>query len=311
VNPYAFTTIDNDVFLDQLKSDPRQAMLKRPRDVTVLDHALIGETETGFPLKADVFYKTRRPARPRPAIIFAHDSAQLKDPPRAGDRHGSYLALVHDYLFVSLYYRPPWEGQRAPCALKDMRTCARWLRSLAGEYAIMTDGIVAMGSSAGSQWAFLAASANGTGRHDYSGGYRDYSGDINLVILYGAICDFARDFRDSIGQVIVGATYEEAPETYRLYSPLDNVRPGLPPVFIEHGEQDTRCPLNSVLALRDALRAAHNDVELVVLPGVGHGGGPLIEKLERSQAFIHSRLVRPPGTRAPGARAGSPGTGST
>ena len=156
VSTMVFEKVSDEQFLHLLKTDARQAMCKVPQSVTALDHVQIGEPEPGFPLKADVFYKTRRPAKPRPAIIFLHDWASGRNPARAGDRQGSYMALVHDWMFVPLYYRPPGMGYRAPAALKDVRTCARWLRSKADEYAIMTNGIVAMGSWGGGRWTFTA-----------------------------------------------------------------------------------------------------------------------------------------------------------
>ncbi len=284
----AFEKVSDEQFLHLLKTDVRQAVCMVPQSVTVLDHVQIGEPEPGFPLKADVFYKTQRPATPRPAIIFLHDWAGGRNPPRAGDRQGSYMALVHDWVFVSLFYRPPGMGYPAPAALKDVRTCARWLRSKADEYAIMTNGIVAMGSSAGTLWAFLAAAANGTTEHDDACGYPEYSGDINLVVLLSAMADLADMRKGAIGRTIVGALYEQAPETYRRYSVSANVRPGLPPTFMAQGEKDNS---DFMIAWRDRLRASGNDAQLVIWPGAGHGGGPLPAKLRLVADFVHARLL--------------------
>ncbi len=288
VSNLVFEKVSDEQFLHFLKTDVRKAVCKVPQSVTALDHVQIGEPEPGFPLKADVFYKTKRPETPRPAIIFLHDWASGRNPARAGERQGSYMALVHDWVFVSLFYRPPGMGYRAPAALKDVRTCARWLRSKADEYAIMTNGIVAMGSSAGTLWAFLAAAANGTTEHDDACGFPEYSGDINLVVLLSAMADID-DKRDwGIARTIVGAPYEEAPETYRRYSVRASVRPGLPPTFMAQGEKDNS---DFMIAWRDHLRQAGNDAELAIWPGAGHGGGPFPVKLRLAADFIYGRLL--------------------
>ena len=55
-------------------------------------------------------------------------------------------------------------------------------------------------------------------------------------------------------------------------SPLQYVRPGLPPTITIHGDADPTVPYQHAVQLRDALTTAGVPNELVTVPGGGHGG---------------------------------------
>ena len=266
-------------FIAALQKDPEAVMMKLPAGVTQEYHIQFSDSDTGFPLKADLYYRSKKPAQARPAIIFMHDWASGRNPALCGDRQGSFFALTYDFVFVPLYYRQP-QFAPYPGALKDLKTCARWLRSIAPDYAIAPDQIAVMGSSAGTQWSFLAAATNGKKELDRSGGFRDFSSTINLVLLNSAICDFVKDFANrDIGQKIIGAPYAEAKAKYHEANPLENVHAGMPPVFMAHGDQDESCPIASARALADKLEKCGVTVKLLVQPGRGHGSDGFPEDL--------------------------------
>lgn len=289
-----FERIADGRFLELLRNDPAEAMGRLPEGVAMLDHVPVGMTDTGFLLEADVFQRTGEPSRPRPALIFLHDWACGKNPPRAGERQCAYFALEHDFVSVALYYRPPQNGTY-PSALKDVRTCARWLRAAAGQFCIDPQRVIAMGSSAGTQWAFLAAAANGLRDFEEKGLYDGHSGDINLVLLNAAICDLVQDFRESLlARSAIGAPYAGKPEIWRRASPVENIRPGLPPVFMVHGDKDLSCPIASARAMAAKLKSAGCDAELFELPGRAHGTdgftNDVFMNLLKMASFAESRL---------------------
>jgi len=294
-----FGRIANGAWLDLLRNDPAEAMGRLPEGVAMLDHVPVGMTDTGFLLEADVFQRTGEPSHPRAALIFLHDWACGRNPPRAGERQCAYFALEHDFVAITLYYRPPQNGTY-PSALKDVRTCARWLRSIAGQLCIDPQRIIAMGSSAGTQWAFLAAAANGLPDFDEKGLYDGHSGDINLVLLNAAICDLVRDFRESsLARSAIGAPYGAEPEVWRRASPIENIRTGLPPVFMVHGDMDLSCPIASARAMVAKLKSAGCDAELLELPGRAHGSDGFTQdiflNLEKMASFANTRLHPAPG----------------
>jgi acetyl esterase/lipase len=295
MNPSStFEKIGDQQFLDLLHNDPGNAMGLLPEGVTMLDHIPVGMTDTGFLLEADVFHRTEETSPLRPALIFLHDWACGKNPPRAGERQCAYFALEHDFVSISLYYRPPQSGLY-PSALKDVRTCARWLRSLAGHFCIDPQRIIAMGSSAGTQWAFLAAAANGSRDFEEKGLHENWSGNINLVLLNAAICDLVNDFQESyLALDAIGASFAKKPDVWHRASPIENIRPGLPPVFMVHGDRDLSCPIASARSMVAKLEASGCDAELLELPGRAHGSdgftNDIFMNLEKMASFANGRL---------------------
>ncbi len=292
--PGLFTVVDDAEFLKRLEADPQSAMCVAPRGNTIIRQHSIARLPGGFDLKADVYYREQKPAQPRPALVFMHDWASGKQPKICGDRQCNYLALTENLFCAALYYRQPGDG-KFPAALQDLKTCLRWLRSIAGEYAIARDKIAVMGSSAGTQWTWLAAASNGSGEFDGSGGYEGFASDVNLAVINAGICDFVGDFGQSrIGQAIIGGTVEQYPEKYAQASPLHQVKAGMPPVLMLHGELDKTCPLSSAEAIAAKLREWNVPVELVVRKGCGHGldgfGFDLHDNLEVVREFIRKKL---------------------
>ncbi|MBI3946230.1 MAG: alpha/beta hydrolase [Armatimonadetes bacterium] len=285
-----FIHVPDEVFLSMLRNDPQAVMGKIPQSVTYRYHETIARLDQGFTLYGDTFYRERKPAKRRPALVFVHDAAGFRQPVSAGERQCAYLALTENLFCVSLYYRQPTDAY-FPAALQDLKCCLRWLRSIADDYAIAPDRLIALGSSAGTQYTWLAAATNGSKECEGSGGYDGYSSDLNLALLNAAMCDFVTDFgRQGFGSKIMGGTLEEMPERYREASPLHRLRAGMPPVLMIHGDQDTSCPLRSARAAYQRLQELKVPSELVVREGRGHGTGgfntDLCENLDTMRRFI-------------------------
>ncbi len=265
------TVVSDAEFRSKMEADPQALATAVPAGVTRRERMPIAEMPGGFRLAADVYYREQRPARPRPALVFLHDWAGGKQPELCGNRQGSWFAIEANLFVAVLYYRQPSEA-RFPAALQDLKCALRWLRAVAGDYAIDPDRLVAMGSSAGTQWAFLAAASNGTGDDDGVGGYEGYSSDVNLAVINAGMCDLVKDFGHHPNAIaIMGGSVDEIPARFREGSPLHRFRAGMPPVLMIHGELDKACPLASSQAALARLRELGVTAELVVRPGCGHG----------------------------------------
>lgn len=55
-------------------------------------------------------------------------------------------------------------------------------------------------------------------------------------------------------------------------NPITFIRPGMPPMFIMHGDVDSTVPIKQSVRLRDALLASGNVAKYTVVPNAGHGG---------------------------------------
>lgn len=290
-----FQDINDDEFIAKLKQDANSAVCLLPRSITRVHHQTIAQLAGGFNLQVDIYYRNRKPAQLRPALVFMHDWAGGQQPQMVGDRQCNFLALQEDIFCVSLYYRQPQDG-KYPAALEDLKCCLRWLRSIAADYAIDPDKIAVMGSSAGSQWTWLAAASNDSKKFDTSGGYLNRSSKVNLIIIRSGMCDLVQDFGHHPNAILImGGSVDEIPDRFQEASPLHQIRAGMPPVLMIHGELDKACPLQSAEAIASRLRELKVAVELVVYKGRGHGlnkfGGDLYGNMEIICRFIRRNFA--------------------
>ena len=69
---------------------------------------------------------------------------------------------------------------------------------------------------------------------------------------------------------MLGKKAAEAPELYRLASPITYVRSNSPPLLILHGTADTTVNVKQSEMLAAALKKAGATFELVIIPGAPH-----------------------------------------
>lgn len=287
------TKVPDSEFLKKMESDPQALSIAVPEGITRLERFPMAEMPGGFRLTADVYYREKCPAKARPALIFMHDWASGKQPALAGNRQCAYFALKANILGAVLYYRQPGDG-KFPAAIEDLKCALRWLRSAAKDYAIDPDRIIVMGSSAGTQWTWLAAATSGLSDYNSVGGYDKFSSEVNLAIINAGMCDVVRDFgRHPNEMAVMGGSVDDIPDRYWEASPLNRFRAGMPPVIMIHGELDQTCPLASAQAARERLQQLGVTVELVVRPKCGHGtdgfGFNLGSNLEIALKFIRKQ----------------------
>ena len=66
----------------------------------------------------------------------------------------------------------------------------------------------------------------------------------------------------------------------RRVSPLEYIRPGLPPILTIHGDADLAVPYDHAVRLHEGLDKAGVPNQLHTIPGGAHGGFSLEERLE-------------------------------
>jgi len=77
----------------------------------------------------------------------------------------------------------------------------------------------------------------------------------------------------SPGEAYMGVTADtpEARQLLREASPIDHVRPGLPPFLLLHGDKDPLVPIAQTVAFEQKLRAAGVPCEFIIVKGGMHG----------------------------------------
>lgn len=101
------------------------------------------------------------------------------------------------------------------------------------------------------------------------------------------------DAPDSFESKLLGGTLQENPDKARAASPLTHVTGDDTQFLIMHGDQDALVPLVQSQKFVTALEKAGVPVELVVLPGAGHGGKDFQSEKARGEIreFLEERFA--------------------
>ena len=199
----------------------------------------------------------------RPAIMLVHGGGW-----RAGDRTAYTDAAErfasNGYVAATIDYRLVPAGTY-PHAVQDVLCALAYLRVHANDYGIDPDRIAITGYSAGGHLAALAGTGFDNPAHapDCAWGA---PGAPNATIA----SDGVYVFDGSVVADFLGGTRDAVPERYVSASPIENIRPDLPPMLVIHGTTDAFVPVSQAHALVEAMRDAGNATEYLELSGGGH-----------------------------------------
>ncbi|MCA9047926.1 MAG: alpha/beta hydrolase [Planctomycetaceae bacterium] len=163
------------------------------------------------------------------------------------------VAITIDYRLLN---QPP--GTTVLDCVRDGRSAVRAVRSHAADLGIDPHRVVVAGCSAGGHVAagtFLFTDVDDPA--DDTG----ISCVPDAVVLYYPVIDTSAD---GYGQKKIG-------EDWMQLSPVDRVRPGLPPTLVFHGTADTVTPFAGVQRFHQRMLSAGNECELVAHEGGRHG----------------------------------------
>jgi acetyl esterase/lipase len=227
-----------------------------PRSSTTETYAVADGAE----LKVDIW----RPAKPNGAsMVYVFGGGWVSGERNQMPAYFQWLTAQGLTVFT-IDYRLATDGEpvwdKAP---DDVRRAVRWVGDHAARLGIDPDRIVLSGNSAGGNLASLVA----------------YSGDtpVRAVIQFYAPTDLAAAHRDTDSSTArgmlesyLGGTPATVPARYERNSPVNHVRPGLPPTLILHGERDSVVPVAQATDLAARLTTAGVPNELVLLPASEH-----------------------------------------
>ena len=153
------------------------------------------------------------------------------------------------------YRRVGADGGGWPATFDDVRTGIDTLTAVDG---LILDRIVTIGHSAGGHLALWAAFATGA---------------VTDVVSLAGVTDLEEAHRlglsaDATGSFL-GGSPTEVPERYAAASPMGLLPLGVP-VLLVHGDRDENVPVELSVSFAQAARAAGDEVELRVRPGIDH-----------------------------------------
>ncbi len=233
-------------------------------------------------LKLD-FYPASQPKAP--LLIFVHGGGWCK-----GSRAELGLAAeeLHQagFAIASIDYRlvpnAVW-----PAQLEDVKCAIRYLRGHAKELGLDGQRFGAWGESAGAHLVNLAGLAGPKAGYDQSGGSLEESSSLQAVVdLYGPSDFNAPDMTTSKGEAYLKGLLQDKVELRPVASPVSYIAAGAPPFLILHGTDDVLVPFHQAEILRDKLKEAGNEVELITVPKGGHGFAKHPDRQALVQAIV-------------------------
>jgi len=210
---------------------------------------------------------------PFPVAILVHGGGWSEGDKAGSEKLGSGnditpwfapLQAAH-FTYFSINYRfaptHPW-----PAGFEDVQTAIRWVKVHAPEFKGDPRRIVLFGHSAGGHLVCLAATE---ARDDTR---------VQAVVGFAPVTDFEADVANRGGlsnslQKLFHLPKEPNPESLALLranSPINQVKAGLPPFLLVHGDADVTVPLAMSVAFQEKLRAVGVPCDLMIIHGAPH-----------------------------------------
>jgi len=240
--------------------------------------------------------RPKSPSAKCPAVLCIHGGGF-----RAGKREGwdgrCKMLAERGYVAATVTYRlaPKFPY---PAAVHDVKAAVRWLRANAATYSIDPDRIGVTGDSAGGHLAQFLGVTGGVSEFEGDGGNPGVSSRVSCVVNWYGPSDFTKSYGKSVDAAEVLPLWLGGDDTkeHRKHiqaSPLYWVTPDAAPTLLLHGTKDPYVAFEQAEWIRDRLKAAEVEVELVAFEGAGHGfKGPDAEKAQKAMVDFFDRHLK-------------------
>lgn len=204
-------------------------------------------------LKLDLYLPKGR-KKATPAIIFIHGGAWKSG--KSSDMKFYCVKFAEKgYVTATVTYRLMDEAP-FPAAVHDVKCAVRWLRANAGKYQVDPERIVASGNSAGGHLSMMIGYSDDPSLEG-TGGNNNLSSSVCAVVNFYGPTDLTTDFakkQELVERFVGGKTFEEAPDAFKLASPLFHLTRDDPPTLIFHGTIDSTVPIAQADMLAEKLK---------------------------------------------------------
>ncbi len=196
----------------------------------------------------------------RPAVVIYHGGGWSGGNPNTFIPHARYFRDNGFKVFVATYRLANKElDSPTPInCLLDAKSAMRYVRANAKRFDIYPDKIAASGGSAGAHLSAAIALIDK---------YNEESDDLSVSCIPNALVLFSPVIDNGQG----GWSYDRVSSYYKDFSPLHNIRKGMPPVISFLGTKDSLIPVVTMQYFNDMINRVGTKSELYIYEGQGHG----------------------------------------
>jgi len=228
-----------------------------------IDRAIVFANPDGVSLQLNLY----RPVEmgKYPAIITLYGGAWLRGNADSHEEFSRYMA-AQGYCVVAIDYRHA-PKYRFPAQLEDVQAALSYIKTHAGDWEIDLDRIALMGRSAGAHLAMLTA-------------YDSSVLPVRAVVNYYGPNDLIRGYKEppfpdainvrAVLRAFLGGTPDELNELYRRASPINYIKPNLPPSLLVYPGRDHIVQVKFGRSLYERLRATGDRAILIEIPWAEH-----------------------------------------
>lgn len=251
--------------------------------------------------KLDVYLPAERePGVRSPVIVLIHGGGWIGGMKDATREVQAGVAFARaGYVAVSVEYFKK-RGESWPTNLLDCKNAIRWVRTNADELQIDPDRIGVIGGSAGGHLALMTAYTTDVPELEPEDLYPGVSDRVGAVVnLYGITNLLTRQKTSKSGKPngeprsaggLFTESREDAPEKWKLASPVTHVTSSTPATLIIHGTRDVTVDRDQAYELAERLEEAGVKHELHIIPGAGHAF--ILNDLRRHKEDLRPKVIR-------------------
>jgi len=230
------------------------SMQKALEPSRVVTYKTIGDRE----LTLHIFQpKGFKPTDSRSAYVLFHGGGWRSGTPRRFYPYAASL-VPKGFVGISVEYRLTGRSTTVFDCVRDGRAAIRYIRRHAAELGIDPTRIAVGGGSAGGHVA-LGTALFDTEEHPDED--RSVSCRPDALVLMFAVLDTSKE----------GYGNDRIGEGWQRISPLHQIRSGMPPTLVFHGDQDSVAPYSILAAFCTKMEESGNTCKLVLEKGGKHG----------------------------------------
>lgn len=218
-----------------------------------------------------------------PAIVILYGGAWQRGSPNSDREFSRYMA-AQGYCVVAIDYRHA-PKYRFPAQLEDVATALSYIQTHANEWEIDINRIALMGRSAGAHLALLYA-------------YNSPPVPIRAVVNYYGPINLLRGYYDppfpdpinvrAILRAFLGGTPDELTELYRQASPINYVKPNLPPSLLVYAGRDHIVEAKFGRFLYKQLQSTGNRAIMLEIPWAEHAFDAVFNGVSNQLALYYT-----------------------